>query len=48
MSTAMLAGRIISQAITNMIAGNETLKGKLWNIYMGLPEDHSVLMCVAA
>jgi hypothetical protein len=42
--TAALVARILSQALSNMVTGNEPLMAKLWDIYMNLPEDQVILM----
>lgn len=46
--TAVLVARVLTQALSNMITGNDPLMTKLWNIYMNLSEDQVVLMSVSS
>ncbi|KAJ7576878.1 spinocerebellar ataxia type 10 protein domain-containing protein [Mycena floridula] len=41
---AVLVGRILTQTLSNMVSGNKTLIGKLWDIYLNLPEDQVILL----
>ncbi|KAJ7281931.1 spinocerebellar ataxia type 10 protein domain-containing protein [Mycena rebaudengoi] len=41
---AIFVGRVLAQALSNIVTGNEVLLSKLWNIYMDLPEDQVVLI----
>lgn len=42
----MSAARSLAQALSNMVTSNEVLVEKLWELYLDLPEDEVVLMCV--
>ncbi|KAJ7113709.1 spinocerebellar ataxia type 10 protein domain-containing protein [Mycena crocata] len=41
---AILVARVLSQALANLVTGNDILLPKLWNTYMNLPEDQVVLI----
>jgi ataxin-10 len=45
-SIAMSAARALAQALSNTVTSNELLVDKLWDLYLDLPEDEAVLMCV--
>ncbi|KAJ7623465.1 spinocerebellar ataxia type 10 protein domain-containing protein [Roridomyces roridus] len=41
---ALLVARVLAQALSNLVTGNEFLISRLWNTYMNLPEDQSVII----
>ncbi|KAJ6496780.1 spinocerebellar ataxia type 10 protein domain-containing protein [Mycena vulgaris] len=41
---AMLVARVLAQALSNLVTGNDILVSKLWNTYMILPDDQVVLI----
>ncbi|KAF5355327.1 hypothetical protein D9758_006039 [Tetrapyrgos nigripes] len=41
---AVLAARILTQTLANIITGNNALMSTLWETYLNLPEDQVVLM----
>ncbi|KAJ7880331.1 spinocerebellar ataxia type 10 protein domain-containing protein [Mycena olivaceomarginata] len=41
---AILVARVLSQALANLITGNDALVSTLWTTYMNLPEDQVVLI----
>lgn len=43
-SVAILVARVLAQALSNLVTGNDILVSKLWTTYMNLPEDQVVLM----
>lgn len=42
----MSTARALVQALSNTVTSNEALVDMLWDLYLGLPEDEVVLMCV--
>ena len=38
--------RLLTQALSNIVTCNDPLLGKLWSMYMALPEEQLILMCV--
>ncbi|KAF7309646.1 Ataxin-10-like protein [Mycena indigotica] len=45
---ALLVARVLSQALANLVSGNDKLASKLWSSYMNLPEDQVVLIRLLA
>ncbi|KAJ6581200.1 spinocerebellar ataxia type 10 protein domain-containing protein [Mycena capillaripes] len=41
---AILVARVLAQALSNIVTGNDVLLPILWNTYMNLPEDQVVLI----
>ncbi|KAF7370859.1 Ataxin-10-like protein [Mycena sanguinolenta] len=41
---AILVARVLSQALANLITGNDVLVSTLWTTYMNLPEDQVVVI----
>ncbi|KAK6992602.1 Ataxin-10-like protein [Favolaschia claudopus] len=41
---AILVARVLSQALANLVTGNDLLVADLWTTYMSLPEDQVVLI----
>ncbi|KAJ7050514.1 spinocerebellar ataxia type 10 protein domain-containing protein [Mycena amicta] len=45
---ALLVARVLSQALANLVSGNDILASKLWGCYLNLPEDQVVLIRLLA
>ncbi|KAF9074916.1 spinocerebellar ataxia type 10 protein domain-containing protein [Rhodocollybia butyracea] len=45
---ATFAARVLTQMLSNIITGNETLISRLWEMYLNLPEDQVVLIRLLA
>ncbi|KAJ7132123.1 spinocerebellar ataxia type 10 protein domain-containing protein [Mycena epipterygia] len=41
---AILVARVLAQALSNLVTGNDILVSKLWTTYMNLPEDQVVII----
>ncbi|KAJ7695081.1 spinocerebellar ataxia type 10 protein domain-containing protein, partial [Mycena rosella] len=41
---ATLVARVLAQALSNLVTGNNILVSKLWNTYMNLPDDQVVII----
>lgn len=45
-STALDATRMLTQALCNLVTGNEILLNRLWELYLELPEEQLILLYV--
>ncbi|KAF7356869.1 Ataxin-10-like protein [Mycena venus] len=45
---AILVARVLSQALANLVTGNDVVVSTLWTTYMNLPEDQVVLIRLLA
>lgn len=43
---AFAVARMLVQALSNLVTANEALTQQLWDLYMDLPEEKSILMYV--
>lgn len=41
-----MVARLLAQALSNIVTSNELLVARIWETYLGLPEDQVVVMYV--
>lgn len=44
--SAIAIGRLLTQALSNIVTGRDDLMDQLWETYLNLSEDQVVIMCV--